>query len=191
MQELLISSTINEIDILDSFICDCEVRNYSPRTIASYKSDIKYFLKFYSIHANVNDFKDFLVHLRDEKGYAASTVGNYFAALSCFYDFLEWEGIVRINIIPKFRKRYIRYYKEPIPEERQLINLQQMRSLIDSAGDLQIKTIFLLFAKTGIRRQELIDIDRSDVYTTKNMIILKAHHFKRSNRIVFGFGICI
>lgn len=185
MQELLLSSTLNEIDILDSFICDCEVRNFSPRTIAGYKSHIKYFLKFYTVHASLNDLKDFLIHIRDEKGYAASTVENYFAALSCFYDFLQWEGIVRTNMIPKFRKRYIRYYKEPMSEERQLINLKQMRSLIDSAEELQTKTIFLLFAKTGIRRQELIDLDRSDIFQKKNMIILKAHHFKRSNRTVF------
>ena len=65
-----------------------------------------------------------------------------------------------------------------------------MRNLIDSAEDLQTKTLFLLFAKTGIRRQELIDLDRSDIFPTKNMIILKAHHFKRSNRTVFYDSEC-
>ncbi|AKB79105.1 Site-specific recombinase [Methanosarcina horonobensis HB-1 = JCM 15518] len=134
--------------------------------------------------------KDFLVHIRDEKGYAASTVENYFASLSCFCDYLEWEGIIQENIIPKFRKRYLRYYKDPLPEERQLISLEQMKDLINSAEDLQTKTIFLIFAKTGIRRQELIDLDRSDVYSKQNMIILKNHHFKRSNRTVFYDNEC-
>ncbi|WP_440944929.1 tyrosine-type recombinase/integrase [Methanosarcina sp. T3] len=186
MQDILVlETTKNEIDLLDSFLCDCAVRNFSPRTIAAYKSHLNYFLKFYSVGITTNDLKDFLILLRDERGLSASTVENYFCTLSTFYDFLVWENIVKENIILPFRKRYIRYYKEPRPEERQLISLEQMRDLINSAEDLQTKTMFLIFAKTGIRRQELIDLDRSDVYPKKNMIILKNHHFKRSNRTVF------
>jgi integrase/recombinase XerD len=185
MQDVLTLETKSESNLLDAFLVDCSVRNFSPRTIAAYKSHLNYFLKFYSVNANTNDLKDFLILLRDERGLSASTVENYFCSLSTFYDFLAWERIVEKNIIPSFRKRYIRYYKEPRPEERQLINIEQMKNLIDSAEDLQTKCIFLLFAKTGIRRQELIDLDRQDVYPKKNMIILKNHHFKRSNRTVF------
>lgn len=174
-----------ESQILDDFLLDCRVRNFSPRTVQSYRSDLKYFLSRHFVQICQQDLKDFLIHIRDEKGFAPSTVENYFAALSSFYDFLEWEGVIPENIIPKFRKRYVRYYKDPLNEERQLINLEQMRELIDFAVDLQTKTMFLIFAKTGIRRQELIDLDRSDVYPKKNMIILKNHHFKRSNRTVF------
>lgn len=174
-----------ESDILEDFLLDCKVRNFSPRTIMSYKSHLKYYLSKYPIHTGQQDLKDFLVHIRDEKGYAASTVENYFSSLSCFYDYLVWEGILQENIVPIFRKRYLRYYKDPLHEERQLISKEQMKELIDSAQDLQTKVIFLLFAKTGIRRQELIDLDRIDVFPKKNMIILKNHHFKRSNRTVF------
>ncbi|AKB35546.1 Site-specific recombinase [Methanosarcina siciliae C2J] len=185
MLDVLSVEFTSEIDLLDSFLCDCQVRNFSPRTIASYKSHVQYFLNFYNIHASVNDLKDFLVHIRDERGLSASTVENYFCSLSTFYEFLVWERVVKENTIPAFRKRYIRYYKEPRSEERQLISLKQMKNLIDSAGDLQTKVMFLVFAKTGIRRQELIDLDRSDIYPKKNMIVLKNHHFKRSNGTVF------
>lgn len=184
---LLECGTVREFpaDILRDFLLDCQVRNFSPRTIQGYKSHIKYFLSRYPVQVSPEDLKEFLVHIRDENKYAASTVENYFSSLSCFFDYLEWEGIIPENIIPKFRKRYLRYYKDPLPEERQLISLEQMRDLIDSAEDLLTKAIFLVFAKTGIRRQELIDLDRSDVYPKQNMIILKNHHFKRSNRTVF------
>lgn len=79
--------------LLSDFLQDCEVRNFSPRTIQSYKSNLKYFLSRYSIELSPIVLKDFLVHIRDEKGYSPSTVENYFAALSSFYDFLEWEGV--------------------------------------------------------------------------------------------------
>jgi integrase/recombinase XerD len=165
MQEALSVEFRNEIDLVESFLCDCQVRNFSPRTIASYKSHLKYFLNFYPISATMNDLKDFLVLLRDERALSVSTIENYFCSLSTFYDFLVWEHIVPENNIPKFRKRYIRNYKESRPEERQLISLEQMKNLIDSAKDLQTKTIFLVFAKIGIRRQELIDLDRSNVFS--------------------------
>jgi len=174
-----------ETEILDDFLLDCKIRNFSPRTIQSYKSHIKYYLTRYPVRISQEDLKDFLVHIRDEKNYAASTVENYFSSLSCFYDYLVWEGILQENIIPVFRKRYLRYYKDPLHEERQLISREQMKELIDSAQDLQTKVIFLLFVKTGIRRQELIDLDRTDIFPKKNMVILKNHHFKRSNRTVF------
>lgn len=88
------------------------------------------------------------------------------------------------NIVPQFRKRYLRYYKEQRHEERQLINLEQIKDLIDSAEWIGHKVIFTFFAKTGIRRQELIDLDIQDLYLSKGYALLKPHA-KRSNRIVF------
>ena len=184
MLDILSVESKNEIDLLDSFLCDCQIRNFSHRTIESYKSHLKYFLQFYPVSTNTNNLKDFLLLLRDERGLSSSTVENYFCSLSTFFDYLEWEKVLEKNVIPQFRKRYIRYYKEPRPEERQLIGLEQMKDLIDSAKNIQTKSMFTIFAKTGIRRQELIDIDLNNVYFVKNHIVLKPHA-KRSNRIIF------
>lgn len=178
-----IHQDLSEQTLLSDFLQDCQVRNFSPRTIQSYKSNLKYFLSRHSIEISPEVLKDFLVHIRDEKGYSPSTVENYFAALSSFYDFLEWEGVAK-NIIPPFRKRYLRYYKEQLHEERQLISLEQMKDLIDSAEWIGYKAMFIFFAKTGIRRQELIDLDITDLYISKNYAVLKPHA-KRSNRIIF------
>ncbi|MDQ1252567.1 MAG: integrase/recombinase XerD, partial [Euryarchaeota archaeon] len=179
-----IDQGLPETSFLDDFLLDCRVRNFSPRTIQSYKSHIKYFLSKYPVQIDQEDLKDFLVHIRDKKNYAASTVENYFSSLSCFYDWLEWEGVIEKNIIPPFRKRYLRHYKDQRHEERQLISLEQMRDLIDSAEWIGFKVMFIFFAKTGIRRQELIDLDLKDLYLSNRYAMLKPHA-KRSNRIVF------
>lgn len=188
----LFNSTVTQelpgTDLLLDFLEDCQVRNFSPRTIQSYKSNLKYFLSRHSIEITPLVLKDFLVHIRDEKGYSPSTVENYFSSLSSFYDFLEWEGVQK-NIVPQFRKRYLRYYKEQRHEERQLISLEQMRTLIDSADWIGYKAIFVFFAKTGIRRQELIDLDLQDLHLSQNYAVLKPHA-KRSNRIVFFDNEC-
>ncbi|WP_269851034.1 site-specific integrase [Methanosarcina horonobensis] len=54
-------------------------------------------------------------------------------------------------------------------------------------GRLQINVY--LFAKTGIRRQELIDLDLKDLYLENRYAILKPHA-KRSNRVVFFDNEC-
>jgi integrase/recombinase XerD len=59
-----------------------------------------------------------------------------------------------------------------------------MAMFIDSIFDIRDKTIALIFAKTGIRRTELLNIDIDDVDLEKMSILLKPTH-KRSNRVVF------
>lgn len=178
-------NTPNTEKTIIDFIHDCQVRNFSPRTIQSYKSHICYFLSLYPVLISLENLKNFLVHIRDERGLSASTVENYFSSLTSFYDFLEWEGMIEKNIIPQFRKRYLRYYKTPRHEERQLLSIEQMRDLVNSADWIGYKAMFLFFCKTGVRRQELIDLDKEDLFLSKNYAILKGHHAKRSNCIVF------
>ncbi|AKB34794.1 site-specific recombinase [Methanosarcina siciliae C2J] len=126
-----------------------------------------------------------MVHIRDEKEYTLSTCSNYFAALSTFYDFLEFERIVDRNIIPSFRKRYMRSYKKNhVPESRQLISVEDMGRLIDTPDILAYRVLILFLAKTGIRRNELIMLDRENLDLDNLTVYLKPTA-KRSNRTVF------
>ena len=59
-----------------------------------------------------------------------------------------------------------------------------MARLINSEMDIRDKTIMTLLAKTGIRRNELISLDVSDVDFVDTMIRLKPTA-KRTNRTVF------
>jgi integrase/recombinase XerD len=65
-----------------------------------------------------------------------------------------------------------------------------MRALIDSADCICTKAMFVFFAKTGVRRQELIDLDIQDMYIKRNYAVLKPHA-KRSNKIVFFDEECV
>jgi integrase len=54
-----------------------------------------------------------------------------------------------------------------------------MKDLIDSADWIDHKAIFIFFAKTGIRRQELIDLDVQDLYLSKRYALrIKRKHLK-------------
>ena len=83
------------------------------------------------------------------------------------------------------RKRYLKCYKENGDgHERQLISVEDMAGLINCTMDIRDKAIITLLAKTGIRRNELITLDVSDVDLIENRIRLKPTA-KRTNRTVF------
>jgi integrase len=67
---------------------------------------------------------------------------------------------------------------------RQLLSVPDMRKLALSIQDVRDRAMLILAAKTGIRRQELINVDFEDVDWRDGSIQLKPAR-KRTNRTVF------
>jgi integrase/recombinase XerD len=190
---LLQSETINDEKLIEEFVLDCRLRKFTKESIGSYKSVLKTTSNFLGrnqsslINLDKYTLKDLLNYLTNDRGFAIKTLENYFSALSCFFDYLAYEGLTDINPILPFRKRYIRQYKADrhIPDpSRKLISVEQMRMLINSILDPRDRSIVTLLAKTGIRRKELINIDIDDINWEEQSIQLKPHP-KRSNLTVF------
>jgi integrase/recombinase XerD len=190
---LMKSEHLSDSRLIDEFISDCKLRNFSEESIRSYKSILRIihaFLKrnrLYFVSLDKYTLKRLLEYLAFERGYSTKTLENYFSALSSFYDFLVYEGVVDTNSVLPFRKRYIRQYKvgQHVDDPpRKLISVEQMKMLIDSILDPRDKAIVTLLAKTGIRRKELINIDLEDINWEEQSIQLKPHP-KRSNLTVF------
>ncbi|MCS7115231.1 MAG: phage integrase N-terminal SAM-like domain-containing protein [Candidatus Bathyarchaeota archaeon] len=99
------SKQLSDDELINEFISDCKLRNFSEESIRSYKSilQITYaFLKrnsFSFVSLDKYVLKRLLEHLVFEKGYSVKTLENYFSALSSFYDFLVYEGVVDRNIV--------------------------------------------------------------------------------------------
>ena len=189
----LMKSRLNDGELIKEFISDCRLRNFSDESIRSYRSILRITYSFLKSHGfsfvglDKYVLKRLLEHLAFEKGYSVKTLENYFSALSSFYDFLVYEGVVDRNPVLPFRKRYIRQYKvgrHVDDPPRKLISVEQMKMLIDSILDPRDKAIVTLLAKTGIRRKELINIDIEDINWEEQSIQLKPHP-KRSNLTVF------
>jgi integrase/recombinase XerD len=106
--------------------------------------------------------------------------------LASFYEFLEFESIVDKSLIPLFRKRYLCHLdgSNNSQSERQIISTEQMAELINSILDPRDKAVVTLLAKTGIRRNELVNIDIEDISWEENAIMLKPTR-KRTNRYLF------
>jgi len=178
-------------EIVRGFCEDCQLRSMSGKTIEGYKSCILTFLSFISKEAvRLSDvdnhvLKDFLGYLKFERKIKHKTIKEYFSALSSFFDYLIFEGVVNANNILPFRRRYLRQYKEDYDDpERKLLSVEEMSRLANSIIDPRDKVMVVLFAKTGVRRGELLKMDLDDVNWEDYSITLKPTP-KRSNRTVF------
>jgi integrase/recombinase XerD len=183
---------LGNLDLIEEFYQDCELRDMTPETIRRYKSSILIFNEFLVqrgiplVAVDKGTLKDFLGYLRQERKVKQKTIENYFSALSSIYEFLEFEDYILKNPVLAVRKRFLRSYKKDgrSDSERKLISVEEMKILINSVLDARDKAIITLFAKTGIRRGELITIDVDDINWIENSITLKPKR-KRSNRVVF------
>ena len=177
--------------LIDDFCKDCKLRGMTSESIRRYRSSLLIFSEFL-LNRNINVdrvdvhvLRDFLQYILYERGVKHATVENYFSALSAFYDYLAFEGILSTNVVLPFRKRYLRQYKDDFDDpERRLLSLEEMSRLVGSIMDPRDKAIAVLFAKTGIRRGELLKLDVDNIHWEDYSITLKPTP-KRSNRVVF------
>ncbi|MCK5608976.1 tyrosine-type recombinase/integrase [Candidatus Pacearchaeota archaeon] len=163
--------------LITDFAKDCKARGLTHHTILTYKSNLKVFLKKYPNPKKVsdNDLTIFLIYLQ-EKNLAGSTLKGYFAALSCFYDYLIYKRTVKINHVLPFRKRYLSRIKPQYGGEntRQVPSVPEVRALIQEAEKqgTQAVLLIILLAKLGIRRGEALGIKITGIDFEAGEIIL-------------------
>ncbi|MGP8056408.1 MAG: tyrosine-type recombinase/integrase [Nitrososphaerales archaeon] len=177
--------------LIDRFCEDCRLRGLTEETTRRYRSSLIIFAEFMSrrgndlVNLNLQSLKEFLQHVKDERHAKHKTAENFFSAISAFFDYLVFEGIASTNIVLPFRKRYLRRYKDDFDDsQRRLLTLEEMSGYVSSILDPRDRAIALLFAKTGMRRSELLSLDVGDVNWKDYSITLEPHP-KRSNRTVF------
>lgn len=194
---------MNDDMIVTEFLDDLRMPDKTKRTVDDYHSCIRVYRKWLDdnqlniLSVNTLDDKgiieNFLKYLRfeyrkpDGGTLSYKRIKSIFTALNGLYEYLEYHNRVSKNVIMTVRKRYLKQYKKGYqPSERKFIDEDKMRGFINSIANLRDKTIVVLLVKTGIRRNELIQIDVHDVDMDQQMIYLKKDRFhKRSNTVVF------
>lgn len=187
-----LANSITVTDLIKSYKDDCELQGLTPGTIERYISAVRSLNRYLEkeeldILGTDNEILiGFLEHLRKDKCLRQRTIQHNFAAISSYYDFLEYKRLVDKNPVNSIRKRYLRKRHKDNDEgqERKLISIEEMAKLINSTMDIKDKAIITLLAKTGIRRNELITLDVNDIDFVEQKIILKPTA-KRTNRTIF------
>ncbi len=180
-------------DMLKQFKTECALKGMSGNSIASYASAMRIFMYFLMskqkplVEVDKDVLKSYIDHLLNHRKVAYRTLSYHFSALAAFYDWLLFDDQIKENPVLAVRKRYLKRYKngEGMQQEgRMLISVEQMSQLVRSIVSVRDRALVLTLAKTGVRRNELINMDVEDVDWEKMSIKLKSTA-KRSNRLVF------
>ena len=152
------------------------VRRYSPRTVEIYRG----VLEEYMNHAgtdwteiSVQSVRSYEVWLMDEKGEGAKTVNLHMSVLSGFCKYLMRQGVLESNPVrlvarPKQEKRLPVFYRD----ESMRAYFEQTKGVLEYGryeDQLQRMILGLLFG-TGIRRSELISLNRSSVDLSRRVL---------------------
>lgn len=145
-------------------------RNYSEKTVSSYRSDLDLFKKFIGrldtsidlLTVDKDVIRLWVVEMMDG-GLTSTSVNRKLSTLRSFYRFLRIRGLVDSSPVASIRGPK---NKEPLP---QFVKESEMNTLLDDVdlGDgflgIRNRTIMATFYETGVRLSELIGLDDRDV----------------------------
>lgn len=184
---------------LDEYLKDAELQGLTDGTLQVYESDLKHSFEFFEADPRDIDrhaLRDLLFHLKNEHpgkdgrpGVSPSTINSYFSALNSYFRFLRFEDRIQENPVPEFRERYLDSGRNGSDSERQLISVEEMATLIFGTINVRNRAINITLAKTGVRRNELIQVDLDHIDWRTQSIRLRPTP-KRSNTLVFFDGEC-
>lgn len=155
-------------------------KNYSPRTIESYKRDLEEFGEFYSVETNSSEIQDAgKIHLRNfmmvlsEKGLSERSINRKISSLKSYFKFLLRTG--QISHSPAAEIHTLKQYnKVQIPlTEAELENLFDKDYFPDDFPGVRDCLILDLLYQTGMRRAELTALKTKDIdFGQKQIMVL-------------------
>lgn len=166
------------IDRYISYISN--VRRYSKRTSLIYRDVLDSFCRFACndgedvvSRMTVRDVRNYEVYLMDEQKLTPRTVSLHLSVLSGFSRFLVKEGVIKADSVhlvtrPKVEKRLPEFYRENSMDEY----FESTKGVPEFGTDeAKLRRIIIsLLYQTGMRRSELIGLDRSSVDFSRNVI---------------------
>ena len=167
-------------------------RNYSEKTIVSYRTDLLEFeeylkkvdaeLDFAKVDADVA--RNWMVSLMDD-GRAATSVNRKLSSLRSFYRFLLKKKVVLVDPMLKVvgPKK-----KKPLPSfvrEKDMDRLLDELLYDESFEGCRDRIILEMFYATGMRRSELVGLDDADVDLSAKLIKVTG---KRNKQRLIPFG---
>jgi integrase/recombinase XerD len=174
--------------LINMFTEDLKTAGKSKDTILTYPYTLKAFCKFVKgnlLGVTREDLRDYLNSLR-KRNLGQSSIERYFVVISEFYKFLIYSEIYKLPnpITDEFKRRYLKPYKGAAQGVRKCPTTPEVIKLVNSIVNTRDLAIVVLLFKTGIRRKELSELNRSSV-DLKNMTIRLEPTAKRTNRTVF------
>ena len=152
----------------EEFLNHLESLKYSPKSIKTFRYGLQRFNVFLTSRqitriqdVTIKDLDSYRLELINQD-YSDQSIGLYLRSVRKLFKYLEETRQIFINpasklIIPSLKKEI-----KPVPDESQMITLIEQPDISKSTG-IRDRAIIETFYRTGIRLEELILMDISDV----------------------------
>jgi site-specific recombinase XerD len=161
------SSLVPKKGLLEVLTQEMQLRNYSPKTIKSYKSCIRGLINFSSPRhpreLKNEDIRGYLLYLIEHEHVAASTVNQVFNALRFLYVEL-YKKPFTVDSIPRPRK------EKKLPT---VLSQEEVLRIFSQVDNLKHKTMLMLIYSAGLRVGESVRLKVSDIDGLRKMIHLR------------------
>lgn len=167
-------------DVLKEFLYEIQIKNYTTRTIKSYKNNLAKFFKYCESELEITELeeithlhiKQYLNYLK-EKGLTPTYINTILKNLRSFYTYCYKEGYC-LNVAKKVtwlkeKKVIIETFTDN--EVRRMLDVYKFDSYINARNKCIIAVLF----DTGIRNLELCNIKRADVRESTIYILGKGN----------------
>ena len=171
---------MNKADLINKAKSKLYIRNYSPRTIASYISSLNNFAEWL-IQEKVNQVTDkevekYLYHLKKNRNRSISGMKQTVASLKIlFTDILKKEIPDSLNI--RFRK------EEKIPV---VLSEEEVAAVIKAVNNLKHKVILMTIYSAGLRLSECLALTVADMDFDRNQIRIRQGKGKKDRQTVLS-----
>ena len=151
-------------DLLKEFSFDLQIKNYSKRTIETYKYNIDQLIIFLDKEHEIFDIEDVsslhikrFVQYQLEIGNKSNYINTIIKSMRAFYGYLVSEEYVSHNVLAKIKllkedKVVIKTFTDK--EVAKMIEVYDFKSYLNARN----KVIIAMFVDTGIRMTELINV---------------------------------
>lgn len=153
--------------LLNEFLKSKAYENCSPGTIEQYRRENQRFLSKICkkvVNIDKKDVERYLADYRTQNGVSDVTLNNARRFISAFFNYLEFEDVIRCNPVRKTKP--VREVKKLKPSFTDL-EIEQMRELAESDRD---KAIIETLNTTGVRVSELCSLNISDIHNNVAII---------------------
>jgi site-specific recombinase XerD len=158
---------------------ELRLRNYSYKTIKSYLSSLRTFVKYFQPkhprEITNEEIRKYLLYLLDEKQWQASTINQMFNALRFLYVELYKTPFI-IDTIPRPQK------ENKLPD---VLNEEEIIKIFNSVANLKHRTMLMLAYASGLRVSELVRLKIEDLDGNRGLIHIHNAKGKKDRYTIF------
>ncbi len=150
-------------NIISRFTEDLELSGYAQRSIQSYKSSVLRLQRFYNKpleDINEEELRQYWLTCKTEFGWSSATLRISYSGIKHFFNktlVQEWPLLNEV----KFHR------EETLPT---ILSTQEVKLIIDSFSTLHNKAFYLTLYSLGLRLQEAINLQTSDILTERELV---------------------